>query len=145
MRFRNWTIADVAKHNMKSGAHMKMVTEEKPADDAVKAGSEKKLHQDIERELLKMRWLYIHSRMDMKTTTQKGVPDFQIYPPSAPAFFIEAKTRVGKMSPEQMAFKFVADLSGHTVHVVRSMREAAEVFNKYKPCDHWHCNQKHHD
>ena len=132
MSFREWTIADVAKHNRKHGCHMSLAPAEKPADDAVPAGGEKALHIQIERELIRKRWLYIHSRMDMKTTTQKGVPDFQIYPPGAPAFFIEAKTRVGKLSPEQVAFKFVADLSGHTVHVCRSMREVKETIAKYE-------------
>ena len=132
MRFTNWTIEDVAKHNMKYGGHLKLIKSESPADDSVKAGEEGKLHKDIERELIRRRWLYIHSRMDMKTTTRKGVPDFQIYPPSSPAFFIEAKTRVGKLSNEQMGFKLIADLSGHTVYVCRCMREVKEALNKYE-------------
>jgi len=130
--FRNWTITDVAAHNKKHGGHMSLVPVEKPADDAVPAGGEKNLHQQIEAELNNRRWLFIHSRMDMRTTVAKGVPDFQIYPPGAPAFFIEAKTRTGKLSPEQMAFKFVADLSGHTVYVCRSIREVKETFEKYE-------------
>lgn len=129
MSFRHWSIADCAKHN----ARVALVPLEPPAADAVPAGEEWKLHDYIGQQLRQMRWLFIHSRMDKRTTTDKGVPDFQIYPPQSKAFFIECKTKTGKLSPEQMAFKTVADLLGHPYHLVRSRREADEVFNQYKP------------
>jgi hypothetical protein len=65
--------------------------------------------------------------MDKAATTAKGVPDFQIYPPNAKALFIECKTRLGKLTPEQAGFKLAAELSGYRYEVVRSMKDFFEV------------------
>jgi hypothetical protein len=57
-------------------------------------------------------------------------------PPHTPAasasglccmLLVECKTRLGKLSPEQLATQAWAAKLGHTVHVVRSMGEFLEV------------------
>ncbi len=100
---------------------------EKVSDDAIAAGTEKDLHSQIESDLRGRRWLYVHSRTDQKTTTAKGVPDFICFPPNGKGFFVEVKTRVGKLTPEQQAFKFVAELSGYRYEIVRSFKEWLQV------------------
>ncbi len=103
------------------------------ADDAVAAGTESKLQSDIAADLRNRRWIYFQSRTDKATTTQKGTPDFIVFPTHREAFMVECKTRTGKLSPEQQAVQFVANLSGHKYVVVRSLREAKEVFAFFEP------------
>ena len=117
------TWQDVEAHNAKVFAARFPEKAAKIADDAISAGTEKNLHRQIESHLKELRWLYIHSRTDQPTTQAKGVPDFVCFPPQGRALFIECKTRVGKLSPEQRAFQFVAQLSGYRYEIVRSMQD----------------------
>lgn len=98
--------------------------------DAIGAGQETKLHQDIEDDLRYRRWLFIHSRTDTPTTTQLGVPDFTIFPPDAKGFFIECKTVVGKQTANQRGFQLAAELSGYSYHIVRSFSEYQRVIQQ---------------
>lgn len=91
-------------------------------------GKESELHSQIEEELKRRQWLYIHSRTDKRTTTAKGIPDFAIFPrlshnDDRRAVFVECKTRLGKLTPEQQAFKVVAEISGYGFHVCRTFQE----------------------
>ena len=61
---------------------------------------------------------YIHSRTDKASTTAKGTPDFALFL-RGKAILVECKTRTGKLTPEQLAWKVVAELQGFTVHIVR--------------------------
>ena len=91
--------------------------------DAVPDGEEAKLHEQIIAELRALRWLYSHSRMDKRATVQPGTPDFTIFPPGGKAFFVECKTRTGKLTAEQTAFKHCAEASDYRFALVRSMAE----------------------
>lgn len=89
-------------------------------------GKESELHNQIEDELKRRRWLYIHSRTDKRTTTAKGVPDFAIFPQFSyrnRPFFVEVKTKTGKLTPEQRAFQVVAELLEYRFVVCRSFGE----------------------
>lgn len=83
---------------------------------------ESELHRDIIAHCRSKRWLVISSRMDAKTTTQKGVADFVIGFGSK-VVFIEAKTKTGKQRPEQLGFQMLCEMNGLEYFVVRSMDE----------------------
>ena len=126
------TWQDVEAHNAKVFAAKFPKQAEKTADDAIAAGTEKDLHQKIEAHLKELRWLYIHSRTDQPTTQAKGVPDFVCFPPQSAVVLIEVKTRVGKLTPEQRAFQFVAQFSGYRYEIVRSMSEWRKIVKEYE-------------
>jgi hypothetical protein len=84
---------------------------------------ERDLHDDVEAECRQRRWLYVHSRTDRPTTQVKGVPDFLIFRPENRTIFLELKTRTGKLTPEQTAWKFCAEFLGYKYAVIRSMAE----------------------
>lgn len=93
---------------------------------------ESELHDDILRYCANKLWYVVHSRMDKETTTQKGVPDFIIFgrrdgEGMPTVWLIEAKSKSGKLKPEQAATKAYLDRNGFTVRVVRSMPEFMAV------------------
>jgi len=96
-------------------------------EDAVGEGEENELHQAIIAELRRLLVLHIHSRTDRPTTQANGIPDFVLFPDHKPVIFIECKTRVGKLSTEQKAFQFMAELAGYRFEVVRSMSRFMEI------------------
>ncbi len=65
--------------------------------------------------------------MSEATHRNKGEPDYIILADCGRVFFIELKSRKGKLSPVQQAFKVGASFNGHTVHTVRSMTEFLNV------------------
>ncbi len=93
----------------------------------ISAGEEAKLHDAIMAECKARKWQWIHNRMDKRSTTAPGVPDFVILADKGRVFFVECKTRTGKLTTEQQAFKHHADYNGHTVHVVRSPEEFGQI------------------
>lgn len=110
---------------------------------------EAELHQQIAAECLRRGWLAIHGRMDCASSVTVGAPDFVIMTDrcvhcglsvksgacqgvldhglTAKTLYIEAKTKVGKLSPPQLAFHAWAKKLGHTVHVVRRFEEFCEL------------------
>lgn len=68
-------------------------------------------------------WPYVHSRMDKKTRTRCGTPDFIIFADGGRVLIIEAKAEKGKLSKEQIVFQHTAAKCGHVVNVVRSWAE----------------------
>jgi len=101
---------------------------------------ESDLHADILNECKRRGWIAFHGSMAHSTFRTPGEPDFVILADAAlpftsdPAkpriFLIEVKTRVGKLSPDQLAIHAWAAKLGHTVHVVRSFAEFLEVVAK---------------
>src|SRR6267154_4163837 len=99
-------------------------------------GRESELHDQIEAELKRRRWYYVHSRTDKRTTQGLGVPDFIIAAPDrlifrgggsdtqlARTYWIEVKRKRGKLSQEQAVTKHVLTALGHRHHVVYSFKE----------------------
>lgn len=72
---------------------------------------------------------YIHARTDTQSTIAIGAPDFTIFYHGA-VLLIECKTRTGKLSIEQMAWRLKAEGHGFTVHVIRSMKEFHQLINE---------------
>ena len=95
-----------------------------PSDAEPREGD---LHEKIEAECRRRGWCYVHSRMDRRTTTACGVPDFVVYGDGGRMWTFEAKSRSGKLSTEQRGFMAMAERLGHRIHVVRSLREFLEI------------------
>lgn len=93
----------------------------RPAGEAV--GVEAELHENIRKACLDRGWIPLHSRMDAATGRLKGEPDFIILATFPTCYLIECKTKMGKLSPDQVAFAHWASRLGWTVHVVRSLKE----------------------
>jgi len=68
-------------------------------------------------------WWCLWSRMDLKTTVPLGTPDIVVFADMGKVIIVEAKTKNGKLRPEQLGVKLKLEGSGHIVHVVRSMSE----------------------
>ncbi len=127
------TIAEVEAHNAKviPGGLIHRNLAVKPAS-ADFEGRESELHQQIEAELKRRRWYYVHSRTDKKTTQQKGVVDFVIAGPSTannPAtchpktYWIEVKRKGGKLSAEQTITRHILQALGHKWAMVTTFDE----------------------
>ena len=86
-------------------------------------GRESDLHDDVIAELRRRGWLYFRGNMGERTSRTLGEPDFTIIGSGGRVFFVELKTRTGKLSPAQLAVATHAHSLGVQVHVVRSMAE----------------------
>ncbi len=84
---------------------------------------EKKLHERILSECAARGWLVIHSAMNAPTTCGIGTPDFVILTGGGGTLLVEAKSRDGKLRPEQRAWLAWAEKLGHRAAVVRSFDE----------------------
>lgn len=85
------------------------------------------LHDQILDVCRRRGWYVVHSRMDMRTTTAVGVPDFVIAGHDGRTWWIEAKAAKGKLTPEQQAAQLWLRTLGHTYDVVRSIAEFEEM------------------
>ncbi|MGA2685901.1 MAG: hypothetical protein ABSF51_12705 [Verrucomicrobiota bacterium] len=92
--------------------------------------SEGALHDEIISECRARLWPVIHSRMDAKTTTAKGAPDFVIFADAGRVFAVECKTRTGKQTPEQIGWQMLLERNGHAYRIVRSMADFLAVVNQ---------------
>jgi hypothetical protein len=88
---------------------------------------ESDLHDSILADCRKRGWIALHGRMDFSTGRTIGEPDFTIIADCGRTFYIECKSKTGKVSKEQMALHAWASKLGHTVHVVRNMEEYFKV------------------
>lgn len=130
--FTNWSAADVAKYNARvrhGDEEDEAKYQDRHAPRPVKHESD--LHDDIEKELKRRGWYYVHSRMDRATTQAKGVPDFIVAVPlqrgvacgHSRTLWIEAKGANGKLTPEQAGALAWLDRDGHETAIVRSLEE----------------------
>jgi hypothetical protein len=95
--------------------------------------SERKLHEEIFDECRRRGWIALHGSMAERTYRTLGEPDFTILADRGRLFFVECKSRTGKLSPAQAALKHHAEKLGHRVHVVRSFQEFVAVSADHKP------------
>ena len=100
--------------------------EKADASGAVPVEEESTLHDQILDECKKRGWLAFHGSMAHRTFRTPGEPDFIILA-NGRIFFVECKTRAGKLSIAQSAMIAHAAKLGHTIHVVRSFREFLEI------------------
>lgn len=94
--------------------------------DAVKR--ELPLHDDIKKFCNERfpRWVYVHSNPTVAATVRPGTPDFIIFAPNI-VLAVECKTKDGKLSPEQLAWKLEVERLGHSYHVVRCMDDLKKI------------------
>ena len=85
------------------------------------------LHDEILAECRRRLWPVIPSRMDMASTTAKGAAGFVIAASGGRVFFIECKTRTGKLTTEQLGFKAMLERNSHRLFVVRSFNDFLNV------------------
>ena len=88
---------------------------------------ESELHNQIVAECNRRQWLCFHGSMAHKAMRTLGEPDFTILADRGRVFFVEAKSRNGKLRPEQRALAVAASTLGHTIFVVRSLSEFLEI------------------
>lgn len=116
-------------------ARMDAGKRKKPATPPHAVKRETDLHEQIADECKRRGWLAFHSRMDRRSTSTVGMPDFVILGTwisdegtcSPSVWCIECKRRLGKLSPAQQATSAWAAKLGHKIHVVRSFSEFLEV------------------
>lgn len=96
-------------------------TKEAAASDA--EACEQDLHERIIRYCKDQGWAYFHGSMAHRAMRTIGEPDFTIVADRGRVFFVEAKSAIGKLRPEQRALQAWMVKLGHSLHVVRSMRE----------------------
>lgn len=88
---------------------------------------ESDLHNAIIQHCKRGQWICFHGSMAHRAMRTPGEPDFVCLLPNGRTVFIEAKTKTGKLSPEQLGMKLWAERLGHQIHTVRSLKEFLEV------------------
>lgn len=84
---------------------------------------ERDLHVSIIGECDRRGWLVLHGSMTKLTHRIAGEFDFIILADQGRVLFVEAKSKTGKLSPEQLALHAWAKKLGHTPVVARSLQE----------------------
>jgi hypothetical protein len=88
---------------------------------AIKKPREADLHAHIIEYCKARGWICLHGAMHKRAWRNLGEPDFQIYADKGRCFLVEAKTKTGKLRPEQVGMAIWAVKLGHKIHCVRSM------------------------
>jgi hypothetical protein len=91
---------------------------------------ESELHEQIRQECLHRGWMAFHGSMAHRAYRTPGEPDYVICCHEGKLLMIECKTRVGKLSTEQLGVAAWAAKLGHQVHTVRSYEEFLNVANQ---------------
>jgi hypothetical protein len=88
---------------------------------------ESDLHNDIIAFCKSKGWIYFHGSMAHRAMRTRGECDFQILADRGRVFFIERKTKTGKLSSEQLGLQMWAEKLGHKIHLCRTMDEFLEI------------------
>jgi hypothetical protein len=105
------------------GGYVKPRKSQQASGPSVGVEDESDLHRDILADCKARGWIVLHGSMAHASRRTIGEPDFVILADRGRVFLIEAKSKSGKLKPEQLALKVWAETLGHTPHVVRSMEE----------------------
>jgi len=89
-------------------------------------GREADLHEQITQWCRRKGYLVVHSRMDLPTTTAKGVPDFIIAMDGGKTWWVEAKAKGGKLKQEQACWLAALESKRHRADLVWSFSEFLE-------------------
>lgn len=97
------------------------------AETADACDDESKLHEHIRQECKSRGWITFRGSMAHRAMRTLGEPDFTVLADGGRIYFVEAKTKAGKLSREQLGLKHWAENLGHKIHVVRSLSEFLKV------------------
>jgi hypothetical protein len=67
--------------------------------------------------------------MAHRTHRTLSEPDFIILASNGRTFFIEAKSKIGKLTPGQLGVKLLAEKLGHAIHTVRSFDQFIAIID----------------
>lgn len=87
------------------------------------------LHDAIIEDCKRRGWICDYSSMIHKTHRNVGEQDFTILASGGRVFLVECKRKGGKLTPEQLGRKVWAGELGHTVHVIRTVKEWMDLAN----------------
>lgn len=94
------------------------------AGTVAKVDREDELHDAIESYCRSQGWLYVHSRMDKRSTIQIGCWDFIVALPGGVSLWCEVKRgKSSKLTVEQQAFGAWLTKLGHRTVVARSLED----------------------
>lgn len=117
----------IAPEHRKEIGHDAMTMGEHAEKNAAKL--EKKLHEDIDQFLMmKGVRVRVRSRMDKRTTNNKGLPDFLFVYNSVP-FAIEVKRQGEDPRDDQKECGHNMQMDGWSWHVVRSLQEVRDILS----------------
>lgn len=91
--------------------------------------NERDLHDEIIALCRSKGWFYVHSRMDRKSTTGVGVPDFCIALPNGKTVWLECKRKGGKPTTAQNAALAQLQRLGHAAYVVEDMYQVTVMLS----------------
>ncbi len=115
---------------MTQAQYLDYITRQRRASSGTNSESpdlEKELHQQIINECRRRVWPCFHGSMAHRTYRTPGEPDFIIAASGGRTFYVEAKTRMGKLTPDQRAINHWLCEHGHHYAVVRNFREFLEL------------------
>ena len=128
------TLADVLAHETRlADAKARKAGVVAAPTDGAPVDRESDLHEDIEADLKGRGWYYVHSRMDMATTTQLGVTDFIIAAPGGVTLWIEAKAKGNKPTPAQAGVGLMLKKQGHIHATVWNFEQYMAVIRSLPP------------
>ena len=61
----------------------------------------------------------------------KGISDLFVWPKNRPFLAIEAKSTKGRLTADQIIFKYQIEQMGHPYYVIRSVDELASIIESY--------------
>jgi len=88
------------------------------------------LHDQIIDECKRRGWLYFHGSMSHSTYRTEGEPDFSILAPGGVVYWVEAKSKTGKPTTEQLGVHAWMRRLGHQCHIVRSIADFIAVVDR---------------
>lgn len=118
--FGKWTEADVAAREARLKAGKEPASGEGCEDES-------KLHSEIMATCRQRGWIVFHGSMAHRAMRTPGEPDFTILADGGRVFFVECKTKTGKLSREQLGLKHWAENLGHTIHTCRSAADFRKI------------------
>ena len=115
------------------------VSPRSPVECVADAGRESALHARISAECRKRGWLFFHGSMAHRAMRTIGEPDYTILADHGRVYFIEAKSKGCKLTPQQIGLAMIAEKLGHKIHCVRSLKEFLTIVDPQPTPPERHC------
>ena len=88
---------------------------------------ERDLHDQIIRWITDHGWEIVHSRMDMRTSVDNGLPDFVIAAPNGRTYWVECKARKEKPKPDQVSWGIRLNNLSHVYGVAWNFQDFLKI------------------